>query len=194
MRAATAVLIFFVFAGCGSSQKAQSSGPAFPPVPVSIGEATEESVPIEIHSVGNVESYSTVEVKAQVAGPLLAVKFTEGSNVSSGDLLFEIDPRPFREALRQVEAAVAKDQAQLRVAEANLARSRAQLKNAKTESARFEELSKEGISTRQQEDQIKTNAEVAEHSANADEASIESIRATLESDRAAVEQAKLNLD
>src|SRR5438874_3748655 len=193
MRAGAVVLIFFVFAGCGSSQKAQSSGPAFPPVPVSIGEATEESVPIEIHSVGNVESYSTVDVKAQVAGPLLAVKFTEGSNVSSGDLRFEIDPRPFREALRQAEAAVAKDEAQLRVAEANLARSRAQLKNAQAESVRFEQLSKEGISTRQQEDQIRTAAEVAEHSVTADEASIESTRAALESDRSAVEQAKLNL-
>ena len=193
MRAATVVLIFFVFAGCGSSQKAQSSGPAFPPVPVSTGEATEESVPIEIHSVGNVESYSTVEVKAQVAGPLLAVKFIEGSNVSSGDLLFEIDPRPFREALRQAEAAVAKDEAQLRVAEANLARSRAQLKNAQAESVRFEQLSKEGISTRQQEDQVRTAAEVAEHAARGDEAAIESIRAALESDRAAVEQARLNL-
>src|SRR5205823_10151164 len=194
MRAATVVLIFLAFAGCGSSQKAQSSGPAFPPVPVSTGEATEESVPIKIHSVGNVESYSTVDVKAQVAGPLLAVKFTEGSNVSSGDLLFEIDTRPFRESLRQAEAAVAKDEAQLRVADANLARSRAQLKNARTESARFEKLAKEGISTRQQEDQIKTTAEVAEHGVNADEASIESIRATLDSDRAALEQAKLNLD
>src|SRR3989454_10635181 len=193
MRAATVVFIFLAFAGCGSSQKAQSSGPAFPPVPVSTGEATEESVPIEIHSVGNVESYSTVEVKAQVAGPLLAVKFTEGSNVSSGDLLFEIDPRPFREALRQAEAAVAKDEAQLRVAEANLARSRAQLKNAQAESVRFEQLSKEGISTRQQEDQVRTAAEVAEHAARGDEAAIESIRAALESDRAAVEQAKLNL-
>src|SRR5438477_10852480 len=193
MRAATVVLIFLAFAGCGSSQKAQSSGPAFPPVPVSTGEATEESVPIEIHSVGNVESYSTVEVKAQVAGPLLAVKFTEGSNVSSGDLLFEIDPRPFREALRQAEAAVAKDEAQLRVAEANLARSRAQLKNAQADAARFEQLSKEGISTRQQEEQIRTAAEVAEHSARGDEAAIESIRASLESDRSAVEQAKLSL-
>src|SRR5437773_5899781 len=193
MRAATVVLILLVFAGCGSSQKAQSSGPTFPPVPVSIGEATEESVPIEIHSVGNVESYSTVEVKAQVGGPLLAVKFTEGGNVNNGDLLFEIDPRPFREALRQAEAAVMKDEAQLRVAEANAARSRAQLKNAKAEANRFEQLSKEGISTRQQDDQIRTAAEVAEHSVRGDEASIESIHAALESDRSAVEQAKLNL-
>jgi multidrug efflux system membrane fusion protein len=86
-----------------------------------------------------------------------------------------------------------KDQAQLRVAEANLARSRAQLKNAQAEAARFEQLSKEGISTRMQEDQVRTAAEVAEQTLRSDEASIEGIRAALESDRAAVEQAKLNL-
>ncbi len=193
IRAAIAALIIGLVTGCSSSPHAQSSGPAFPPVPVSVGQAAEESVPVQVESVGNVESYSTVEVKAQVAGPLLAVRFTEGANVNRGDLLFEIDPRPFSEALRQAEAAVMKDEAQLRVAEANVARSRAQLKNAKAEATRFEQLSKEGISTRQQEDQIRTAAEVAEHSVRGDEASIESIRASLESDRAVVEQAKLNL-
>src|SRR5207249_9034702 len=121
------------------------------------------------------------------------VKFAEGANVKQGDLLFEIDQRPFVEALRQAEAALAKDQAQLRVAEANLARSQAQLKNARAEATRFEQLSKEGISTRQQEEQIRTLAEVAEHGTRGDEAAIESLRAALESDRAAVEQAKLNL-
>src|SRR5262249_53328326 len=80
-----------------------------------------------------------------------------------------------------------------RVADANLARSRAQLKNAQAETARFEQLSREGISTRQQEDQVRTAAEVAAHAARGDEAGIESIRAALESDRAALEQAKLNL-
>jgi multidrug efflux system membrane fusion protein len=192
-RAAIAAITIILLSGCGSAPQAQSGGPAFPAVPVSVGQAAEESVPIQVQSVGNVESYSTVEVKAQVAGPLLAVRFIEGANVKQGDLLFEIDPRPFREASRQAEAAVAKDEAQLRVAEANLARSRAQLKNAKSEATRFEQLSKEGISTRQQEDQIRTAAEVAEHSVAADEASIESNRAALESDRAAAEQAKLNL-
>src|SRR5262249_31923183 len=121
------------------------------------------------------------------------VNFTEGANVSQGELLFEIDPQPFREAVRQAEAAVAKDQAQLRVAEANVARSQAQLKNARADAARFEQLSKEGISTRQQEEQVRTAAEVAEHAVRADEASIETNRAALEADRAAAEQAKLNL-
>jgi len=150
-------------------------------------------VPIQIRSVGTVEAYSTVGVKSQVGGPLLKVNFAEGANVAQGDLLFEIDSRPFREALRLAEAALAKDQAQLRVAEANLGRSQAQLKNARADLARFEQLSKEGISTRQQEDQIRTAAEVAEQSVRADEASIETVRAALEADRAAVEQAKLNL-
>jgi multidrug efflux system membrane fusion protein len=193
LRAVIPAFMIFLATGCSSAPQAQSSGPAFPPVPVSIGQAAEESVPIQVQAVGNVESSSTVEVKAQVAGQLLAVKFNEGANVNKDDLLFEIDPRPFREALRQAEAALAKDEAQLHVAQANVGRSRAQLKNAQAEATRFEQLSKEGISTRQQEDQIRTTAEVAEHSVSADEASIESMRAALESDRSAVEQAKLNL-
>src|SRR5436190_22052278 len=189
---AIAALMTLLVSACASPQ-AQSGGAAFPPVPVSIGQAIQESVLIQIRAVGAAEPYATVEVKAQVAGPLLSVKFTEGGNVNNGDLLFEIDPRPFREALRQAEAALMKDEDQLRVAEANAARSRAQLKNAKAEANRFEQLSKEGISTRQQDDQIRTAAEVAEHSVRGDDASIESIHAALESDRSAVEQAKLNL-
>jgi len=181
-----------LMAGCSSPQ-AQPGPPAFPPVPVATAQVVEESVPIQIRTVGTAEAYTTVDVKSQVAGPLEKVNFSEGANVSQGDLLFEIDPKPFREALRQAEAAVAKDQAQLRVAEANLARSQAQLKNAKADATRFEQLSKEGISTRQQEDQVRTAAEVAEQSVRADGASIESLRAGLEADRAAAEQAKLNL-
>jgi multidrug efflux system membrane fusion protein len=186
-------LISSLLAGGCSAPQAQSGPPAMPPVPVTTTQAVEESVPIQIRTVGTAEPYSTVEVKSQVAGPLLNVKFTEGANVRQGDLLFEIDPRPFKEVLRQTEAAVARDLAQLRVAEATVARSKAQLQNVKADAARFQQLSKEGISTRQQEEQIRTAAEVAEHSVRADEAAIESIRASLEADRAAVEQAKLNL-
>ena len=179
--------------GGGGGRGGRGAGAAFPPVPVSVESAVQQTVPIEVHAVGNVEPYSTVQVKAQVGGPLVSVKFTEGANVNKGDPLFEIDPRPFRETLRQAEAAVMKDQAQMHVTEANLARSRAQLKNAQAEAGRFEQLSKEGISTRMQEDQVRTAAEVAEQTLKSDEAAIEGIRASLESDQAAVEQAKLNL-
>ncbi|PYS05076.1 MAG: efflux RND transporter periplasmic adaptor subunit [Acidobacteria bacterium] len=186
-------LLVVMLAGCRSGPQPGQGRMALPPVPVSIGSAVRQAVPIQVRAVGNVEPYSSVQIKAQVSGPLLSVKFTEGTNVSRGDLLFEIDPRPFREALRQADAAVAKDEAQQRVAEANLARSRVQLKNAQQEARRFEQLSKEGISTRMQEDQIRTAAEVAEQTLKSDEAALEGIRAALEADRSAVEQAKLNL-
>jgi multidrug efflux system membrane fusion protein len=166
---------------------------AFPPTPVRSVQAVEEVVPIQVRVVGTVEPYATVEVKSQVPGQLLTARFVEGSFVDKGDLLFEIDSRPFREAVRQAEASLQRDEAQLRVAQANLARRRAELRNAQSEAARFAELSKEGISTRMQEDQIRTAAEVAEHNVRGDEATIESIRAALESDRAALDQARLNL-
>src|SRR4051812_380071 len=96
-------LMLLVFAaGCASPQ-AQSGPPVFPPVPVTVGQVVEESVPIQVKTVGTAEAFSTVEVKSQVPGPLMNVKFAEGANVSRGDLLFEIDPRPFTEALRQSE-------------------------------------------------------------------------------------------
>ena len=164
-----------------------------PPVPVNTAEAKEELVPIQVRAVGNVEALSSVGVKAQIGGPLLSVKFAEGATVAEGDLLFEIDSRPFREALRQAEAIVRKDEAELRVAEANISRDQARLRNAEAESRRFEQLTKEGISTRMQEDEVRTAAEVAMQSVRADEAALESIRASLESGRSAVEQTKLNL-
>src|SRR5262245_60781131 len=184
--------VLVLVSGCSSPQ-AQSGPPVFPPVPVATAMAVQEPVPIQIRTVGAAEAYSTVEVKSQVDGPLMSVNFTEGANIGQGQLLFEIDSRPYREALRQAEAALAKDQAQLRVAEATLARSQAQLKNARADASRFEQLSKEGISTRQQEEQIRTAAEVAGHSVQADEAAIETIRSAIEADRATIEQAKLNL-
>jgi multidrug efflux system membrane fusion protein len=187
------LFLFLCLASCSSAPQAQQGATVMPPVPVSIAEAKQELVPIQVRTVGNVEPYSSVGIKAQVGGQLLSVKFAEGATVTEGDLLFEIDSRPFREALRQAEAVVRKDEAELRVAEANLGRDQARLKNAEAERKRFEQLSREGISTRMQEDEVRTAAEVAEQSVRADEAGLESIRASLESGRSAVEQAKLNL-
>ncbi|HVQ64268.1 MAG TPA: efflux RND transporter periplasmic adaptor subunit [Terriglobia bacterium] len=186
-------IIWSLLVSCSSAPTAGPGAMTPTPVPVSVAQATEEMVPIQVRSVGNVEAYSSVGVKALVGGQLLNVKFAEGANVAAGDLLFEIDSRPFREALRQAEAVVRKDEAELRVAEANIARDQARLKNAQAESQRFEQLLKEGIATRSREDEFRTAAEVAAQSVRADLAALESIRASLESGRSAVEQAKLNL-
>ena len=186
-----ASVVTLLLSGC-RSPKAQSSGPP-PAVPVSVAVATQEAAPVEIRAVGTVEASVTVQVKSQIAGQLIGVRFTEGADVNQGDLLFEIDPRPFREALRQSEAAVAKDRAQLRQAEANLARDLAQSKHADTEAARYEALANEGVVSRTQHDQVRANSDALRAAIRADQAAIESARASLDSNLAAVDRAKLDL-
>src|SRR3954454_14721151 len=98
-------LCLFAFAGCQKAPEAKGpAGPAI--VPVSVAKATQESVPTELRVVGTVEASAIVQVKSQIAGQLLRAAFNEGQNVNKGDLLFEIDPRPYNEALRQAEANV----------------------------------------------------------------------------------------
>jgi len=148
---------------------------------------------VEIRAIGTVEPSSIVQVKAQISGELLSVHFVEGANVNKGDLLFKIDPRPYEEALRQAEAALQKDTAQLRQAEANRARDIAQEKNAQSDASRYAALEKEGVISRSQGDQYRTTADALRESVRADEAAIESARASIQSDRSAIDRAKLEL-
>ena len=164
-----------------------------PVVPVSVAKATEESVPTELRVVGTVEASAIVQVKSQIAGELVRTAFTEGQNVAKGDLLFAIDPRPYEEALRQAEANVERDRAQIAQAEATLARDSAQAKYADSDAALQTELQKGGLASRSQADQSRTNADVSRASARATEAGIGSTRAALSSDLAAVDRAKLDL-
>jgi multidrug efflux system membrane fusion protein len=160
---------------------------------VSVAQATQESVPTEVRVVGTVEASAVVQVKSQIAGQLESVGFTEGQNVKQGDLLFRIDARPYDEALRQAEAAVARDQAQVAQAEANLARDQAQTKFAENDAARQEQLNKENLASRMTADQAKTTLDVNRATARASEAMVNTARATLASDRSAVAKARLDL-
>ena len=164
-----------------------------PPVPVTLATAGTQAVQQVVHAIGNVEPSANVQVRAQVAGELMRANFAEGQNVRKGDLLFLIDPRPFREALRQAEAAVARDRALMAQAEANVSRDQAQQKNADSDAGRSQQLMKEGIIARSQYDASRTNADVYAESVHADQAAIQSARASLDSDLAAVEKSKLDL-
>lgn len=148
---------------------------------------------MELRVVGAVEASAIVQVKSQIAGPLLRVNFTEGQNVAKGELLFEIDPRPYREALRQAEAALERDRSLVRQSEAARARDAAQLKNAEADAARYLELRRAGVISQAQYDQASTSAAVYRESLRATEAAIESARAALESDSAVIDKAKLDL-
>jgi multidrug efflux system membrane fusion protein len=91
-------------------------------VAVTTAAAVEKPMAVNVRAVGNVEATSTVEVRAQVAGELMEISFNEGQEVTAGQLLFTIDPKPFEVALQQVQAQLARDTAQAKGAQAQLAR------------------------------------------------------------------------
>ena len=174
-------------------QQAKPALTGMPVVPVSAAKATRESVPTELRVVGTVEASAIVQVKSQIAGELMRIGFTEGQNVAKDQLLFEVDPRPYEEALRQAEANVTRDRAQIGQMDAALARDAAQAKFNAADAARYSELLKAGVVSKSQADQSITSADVAREAARASQASLESAKAALESDVAAVGAAKLNL-
>jgi multidrug efflux system membrane fusion protein len=177
--------------GCQQQQAKPQMGP--PVVPVSVATASQESVPTELRVVGTVEASAIVQVKSQVAGELIKVGFAEGQNVAKGDLLFQIDPRPYEDALRQSQANVSRDRAQITQAEAALARDAAQAKFNESDAARYAELQKAGVVSKSQSDQSRTSADVAREATRVSQANIESYRAALAADEAAVAAARLNL-
>ena len=134
-------------------------------VPVMVATAVQKAIPLQIRAVGNVEAYTTVSIKSQVTGVLNQVHFKEGQDVKKGQLLFTIDPRPFEAALKQ--------------AEANLARDTAQLKNLREQVRRYAELVEKQYVSREQYDQIKTNADAAESIVDADKAAVDNAKVQL---------------
>jgi multidrug efflux system membrane fusion protein len=134
-------------------------------VPVAAATVIRKTVPVEIRAIGNVEAYSTVGVKAQIGGELLSVHFREGQDVGKGEILFTIDPRPYEAALKQ--------------AEANLAKDTAQLENAKVDVGRYADLVKKGYVAQQQFDQVRTNFATLEATVNAGKALVENARLQL---------------
>lgn len=107
-------------------------------VPVVVASAIRGDLPVYFNGLGTVTAFNTVTVRSRVDGQLLSVNFREGQYVHQGDMLAQIDPRPFQVQLEQAEGQLAKDQAQRRDAEVNL--------------ERFKLLFKEGVIPQQQLD------------------------------------------
>jgi membrane fusion protein, multidrug efflux system len=163
------------------------------PVPVLVTTVQQKDVPINIDVIGNVEAYSTISVKAQVGGQLTYVGFQEGDFVKKNDHLFTIDPRPYQAALNQAKANLARDNAALTQAQANLAKDMANAKYARAEAGRYEELVGQGIVSKEQADQIGSNADALGQSVAADKAAIESAKAQIVASTAAVENAQVQM-
>src|SRR5947207_4827316 len=95
---------------------------ATPPVPIVAGVVAQHDVPIYLSGVGTVIAYNTTVVRSQIQGQIVSINFTEGQPVHSGDLLAQIDPRPYQAQIDQLTANRDRDQAQLANALANLNR------------------------------------------------------------------------
>src|SRR6266404_2161061 len=98
------------------------AAPAPPAVPIVAGTVTQHDVPIYLTGVGTVIAFNTEVVLAQIQGQILSINFTEGQTVHAGDLLAQIDPRPYQALIDQFTGNLERDQAQLKNAQANLTR------------------------------------------------------------------------
>jgi multidrug efflux system membrane fusion protein len=135
-------------------------------VPVTVAAAAQETVPIRLRSIGNVEAFSTVAIKARLDGQIVSVNARDGQAVKKGEVLFRIDPRPHEAALRQ--------------AEANALRDAAARDQARSQERRYQELLEKNFVSKEAYAQIRTNAQTAEAVAKASQAALENARLSLE--------------
>jgi len=136
-----------------------------PPVPVVAATVSSHAVPIYLRGVGTVIAFNNVIVRSQITGPITKISFKQGQTVHKGDLLAEIDPRPYQAQLDQATANRNRDQALLVNAQANL--------------DRYTPLLEKGFATSQLVDTQK--------------AQLQQLQATVKSDEAIIESAKVNL-
>src|SRR6202048_2674004 len=141
---------------------AQTAGPL---IPVTAGTVGAEDVPVFLHGIGTAQAYNMVSIKSRADGQIVKLDFKEGQEVKEGDLLLQIDPRPYQAALAQAEATKQKDEAQLAGAQADL--------------ERYAQLVPSGHQTRQSYDQQK--------------ALVAQLQASIKGDEARLQTAKLNL-
>jgi membrane fusion protein, multidrug efflux system len=164
-RIAFAILAAATVAVTGCAKKDPRAGAAAEAAPVVVANVARQDVPVEVRAVGHVEPYTTVSVTARVGGQVTKVGFREGEDVRRGDLLFQIDPRPYQAALAQ--------------ARAQLERDRAIARNAEEDVKRYTDLVQKDYVTREQYDATRANAAAALASAKADEAAVENAKLQL---------------
>ena len=151
-------------AGCGDSSRAAGSAPT--PV-VRVEPVTVRDVPISLEYVGTLVGYINAQIRARVAGHLMSQNYKEGSPVKAGDLLFQVDPRPFQAALDQAEAKLLQAESQLSQAKAQVTASQAQIEQAVAKVAQDEAQVK-----RSEADQRRTELDVGRYTPLAQRGSV----------------------
>jgi len=189
LSAAVLVVPALFLAGCQQQRAAMT----MPAPEVEVAPVTVRDVPITKEWIGTLDGRVNAEIRAQVSGYLLKQNYTEGSVVHKGQLLFEIDPRPFQAALNLAKGSLAQAEGNLQQAHANLAQNKARLGKANLDVQRYTPLAKtKAISQEELDNAVQSQLEAAAAVKSA-EAAIESAKAAIVSARAAVENAELNL-
>jgi multidrug efflux system membrane fusion protein len=164
---AVAAIVWFVrFRTKPAARPTAAASAQARPVPIVAVPVARRDVPIYLEGLGNVIAFRTVLVKPQVDGRLETVAFREGQAVRKGELLAQIDPRPFQIQLHQAEGALARDRAQLIGARRNL--------------ERYRELAAQKLIPQQQSDDQSATVGQLEGAVRVDEAAIETARLNLD--------------
>jgi membrane fusion protein, multidrug efflux system len=164
-----------LLAGCGHTSadskqkggggKGGRGGGAAMTIPVAVAKAEIRDLPILLNGLGSVEAFNTVAVKSRIDGQLVKVNIKEGQEVKQGELLAEIDPRPYEVQLSQTQATLFKDQAALRDARLNL--------------ERFQQLYKDGVIPKQQFDTQGSLEAQLDGAVRADQAQVDTVKLNL---------------
>ena len=173
VRALLCACIALTLSGCGNTsanfkQKGGGKGGrggGQMTIPVAVAKAEVRDLPILLNGLGSVEAFNTVAVKSRLDGQLVKVNFKEGQEVKQGDLLAEIDPRPYEVQLSQAQATLFKDQAALKDARLNL--------------ERFQQLYKDGVIPKQQFDTQGSLEAQLDGAVRADQAQVDTVKLNL---------------
>ena len=174
----------------GPAQGGAPKGPA----PIKIGEVTQQSMPVQLAAVGSVEPIQTVQIKAQVSGQVMEVRFTEGDLVQKDQVLFVIDRRPYEVALKQAGANLSKAQAQLEQAKAMTAKDKAQAERLTATFARDKGLADKGMLSKEEFDRSRADFQAGGAAVDADEANAGAGVEAIEAAKTTIDQAKLQLE
>jgi RND family efflux transporter MFP subunit len=187
-----------VSAGCSKGTQAASA----PPAPeVEVVQVVERDVPIYNEWIGTLDGMVNADIKAQVSGYLQTQAYTEGSFVKTGQLLFQIDPRPFQAVLDQAKGQLAQATGQLAQAKAQLALAGAQVSVAEANQVRTQldvdryiPLMKQQAITQQDLDNATQNNLAAKAQVQSAKAQVETAQAQIEAANAAVQAAKATVE
>jgi membrane fusion protein (multidrug efflux system) len=169
--------------------------PQAPQLPVvEVAQVEQRDVPVYGEWIGTLTGQVNADIKAQVTGYLLRQNYKEGSYVRNGDLLFEIDPRPFQAALDQARGQLAQAEAQLSQEEARLATAEANELKSQLDVEKYDPLAKaDAVSKQDFDNAVQTNL-ANKAQVQAAKAAIGAAKAQIQANLAAVETATINLN